>query len=218
MERFRSDKTGQVMLMEYRNTREQVTDRLREEVLLGKFEPEEALREIPLAERFNVSRGPVRDALLQLSQEGLLEAIPNRGVRVGKVWDEKLAPVMAKIRFDLESFAVSEIIGNPSEDFFSKLNHNLRLFKLACEDEDMPAVVRMDLQFHRLLLKECGHIGLESVWLPLLGGMRLPYSRHRLLTDSYSEHQQIANAIEQGDLEAAKAALNRNIMQPFVGK
>ena len=55
--------------MEYRNVREQVTDQIRAELLLGKFKAGEAMREIPLAERFNVSRGPIRDALLQLSQE-----------------------------------------------------------------------------------------------------------------------------------------------------
>jgi len=204
--------------MEYRSAREQVTDRLREEVLLGKFKPNEALREIPLAERFRVSRGPVRDALLQLSQEGLLEAIPNRGVRVGKVWDQKLVPVMAKVRFELESFALSELIANLPDDFSAKINKNLRLFKLACEDKDMPAVVQLDLQFHRLTLRECGHTGLESVWLPLLGGMRLPYSRHKLLTETYGEHQQIANAIEKGDVEVVTKALYKNIMQPFVDK
>ena len=204
--------------MEYRNVREQVTDRLREEVLLGKFEPGEALREIPLAERFRVSRGPIRDALLQLSQEGLLESVPNRGVRVGKIWDEKLVPVMAKVRFDLECFAVSELVVNQPEDFFSKLNRNLRLFKLACEDKDMPAVVQLDLQFHRLMLRECGHAGLESVWLPLMGGVRLPYSRHGLLTESFFEHQQIADALERGDLKAAKVALKKNIVKPFVFK
>jgi len=203
--------------MDYRNVREQVTDRLREEILVGNFKAGEALREIPLAERFQVSRGPIRDAFLQLSQEGLLESIPNRGVRVGKVWDQKLIPVMAKVRFDLESFALSELIANPTDHCFSKLKKNLRLFKLACEDKDMPAVVQLDLQFHRLLLRECGHTGLESVWLPLLGGLRLPYSRHRLLTESYLEHRQIADAIEQGDVTSALVALNKNIMQPFVG-
>ena len=176
------------------------------------------MREIPLAERFQVSRGPIRDAFLQLSQEGLLESVPNRGVRIGKVWDEALIPVMAQVRFDLESFAISELIEHPSEDFFVKMRQNLRLFKLACEDQDMPAVVQLDLQFHRLLLRECGHPGMESVWLPLLGGLRLPYSRHKLLTESHLEHQQIADAIEQGDTAAATAALKKNIMQPFVGK
>lgn len=204
--------------MDYRNVREQVTDRLREEILLGKFEAGEALREIPLAERFKVSRGPIRDAFLQLSQEGLLECIPNRGVRVGKVWNDRLIPVMAKVRCDLENFAIKELIANPPEGFAEKMRQNLRLFKLACEDKDMSAVVQLDLQFHRLLLRECGHDGLEKVWLPLLGGFRLPYSRHGLLTESYQEHKQIADAIEQGDLKGAKAALKKNIVQPFSEK
>jgi DNA-binding GntR family transcriptional regulator len=204
--------------MEYRNVREQVTDCLREEILLGKFKTGEKVREIPLAKRFQVSRGPVRDALLQLSQEGLLESIPNRGVRVGKVWDQKLIPVMAKVRFDLENFAVSELIANPSDDFFDKIHQNLRLFKLTCEDDEMSAVVQLDLKFHRLFLRECGHAGLESVWLPLLGGMRLPYSRHKLLAESYFEHKQIVDAIEHGDVAEATAALKKNILQPFSDK
>lgn len=209
--------------MEYLNMRVEVTDRLREEILLGKFEAGDPLRETPLLKRFGSSRGPIRDALLQLSQEGLLEYIPNRGMRVGKIWDEKLIPIMAKVRFNLENFAISELIANlPDEtfadEFFEKIRMNLRLFKLACEDQDIPAVVKLDLQFHRLLLRECGHAGLESVWLPLLGGLRLPYSRHKLLTESYFEHKQIADAIEQGNAIAATAALKKNILQPFAGK
>jgi DNA-binding GntR family transcriptional regulator len=52
----------------------------------------------------------------------------------------------------------------------------------------------------------------------LLGGLRLPYSRHKLLTDSHQEHQRIADALEQRDAAGAIAALRDNIMQPFVGK
>lgn len=204
--------------MDYRNVREQVTDRLREEILLGKLEEGEALREISLAERFNVSRGPIRDAFLQLAQEGLVECIPNRGARVSEVWEKTLLPIMANIRFDLESFAIEELVANPSENFFEKLRRNLRSFKLACEDEDMSDVVQLDLQFHRMILRECGHAGLESVWLPLLGGMRLPYSRHTHLTESYQEHKEIADAMEQGDLKGAKAALKTNILLPFSEK
>jgi DNA-binding GntR family transcriptional regulator len=201
--------------MSYKNVREQVTDRLRTEVLLGEFETGTALREIPLSERYGVSRGPIRDALLQLSQEGLLESIPNKGMRIGKVWDAKMAPMMAKIRYDLESFAISELIKNPPQDFWDKLRHNLRLFKLACEDKDMPTVVSLDLDFHRLFLRECGKPGLESVWLPLLGGMRLPYARHEDLSEAHQEHQAIADAIKSGKMRAVQAALKANIVKPF---
>ena len=74
------------------------------------------------------------------------------------------------------------------------------------------------LENYSLELRECGHAGLESVWLPLLGGMRLLYSRHKLLTEGYFEHKQIADAIEQGDVVEATTALKKNILQPFVDK
>ena len=48
--------------------RDQIVDRLREEIVLGKFSEGEPLRETPLAKRFDVSRGPIRDAILQLGQ------------------------------------------------------------------------------------------------------------------------------------------------------
>jgi DNA-binding GntR family transcriptional regulator len=201
--------------MDFVNVREQVTDRLRVEILLGHYEPGEALREIPLAERYKVSRGPIRDAFLQLSQQGLLDLIPNRGVRVGKVWDASMLPVMAKLRFDLESFAIRELIDRSPLNLKDQINHNLRLFKLACEDEDMIAIVQLDLAFHRMFLRECGHAGLESVWLPLLGGFRLPYSRHRMLTESSDEHRSIADAILDGRKQDAIEGLKRNILNPF---
>lgn len=201
--------------MDFVNVREQVTDKLRVEILLGRYEPGEALREIPLAERYKVSRGPIRDAFLQLSQQGLLDLIPNRGVRIGKVWDASMLPVMAKLRFDLESFAIRELMGQSRQDLKPKIDHNLRLFKLACEDKDMIAVVQLDLAFHRLFLRECGHDGLESVWLPLLGGFRLPYSRHHMLTESSDEHRSIADAILDGRKKAAIEGLKRNILDPF---
>ena len=202
--------------MNHRNIREQATDRLREEILLGNYEAGTTIREVPLAERYRVSRGPIRDALLQLSQEGLLEYIPNCGMRVRDVWDAKLIPNMAKMRFELESFALTEIIADIPEGFSAAITQNLRMFKLACDDEDITASVHLDLEFHRLLLRECGHPGLESVWLPLIGGLRLPYNRHGSLAESSLEHKAIVDAIEAGDSNAAVVALKVNIYQPFL--
>ena len=76
----------------YRTMREQIADRIRSDVLSGRIESGTSLREIPLAKQYGVSRAPVRDALLQLTQEGLLEAKPNCGVRVSPPIQEQSAP------------------------------------------------------------------------------------------------------------------------------
>jgi len=191
--------------------RDQVTDLLRQEILTGKIEEDEAVREIPLAKRFNVSRGPIRDAILQLTQEGLLRSQPNRGARVGPLWGPEIRPIMVGMRFEVESFAMGKLMQSETEIDFGGLRKNLRHFELACRDEDLGMVVQMDIEFHRLILRLSDVPGLEAVWLPLMGGMRLPYSRHRKLLESHKEHAAILKAMESGQARRALAALKRNI-------
>jgi len=198
------------MTLDYRRVRDQITDRLREEIMTGKHAEGEQMREIPLAERFQVSRGPVRDALLQLTQEGLLRAQPNRGARVAGVWDSAIRPAMVKLRLQLEGTAVRALITERGHDL-RPFKTNLRHFAIACEDNDLPSVVQLDMAFHRLILRQCGHAGLETVWLPIMAGMRLPYSRHKSLLESFEEHKGIVDAIEQGRIRKALEALKTNI-------
>jgi DNA-binding GntR family transcriptional regulator len=191
--------------------RDRIVDRLREEIVCGKLAEGESLRETPLAKRFDVSRGPIRDAILQLASEGLVEDRPNRGARVGRVWDESTRPGMVKVRQEIEAVALRQLMSGGQEIDLSPFRENLRHFELACRDEDLAAVVRLDISFHRLILTRSGYPALESVWLPLMGGMRLPYSRHKTLMESHAEHQQIVTAIQDGQLRAALAALKANI-------
>lgn len=191
--------------------RDQIADRLREEIVLGKFSEGEPLRETPLAKRFDVSRGPIRDAILQLVSEGLVEDRPNRGARVGRVWDESTRPAMVKVRQDIEALALRQMMALGKDVDLLPLRENLRLFELACRDEDLSAVVRLDISFHRLILTLSGYPALAAVWLPLMGGMRLPYSRHQTLLESYAEHDRIVTAITGGKLREALAALKENI-------
>ncbi len=201
------------MPITFKNVRDQITDRLREEIMTGKFREGEPLREIPLSERFGVSRGPIRDAILQLTQEGLLIGQPNKGVKIAETWDATLRPLMSEVRLKIESIAAVELLKMKNKDeVFTALERNLRLFELACRDEDMPAVVQLDLDFHRIILRNCGHHGLESVWLPLMGGIRLPYSRHRELLESHSEHMAILEALKAGDPDGIVEAIRKNVM------
>ncbi len=194
----------------YRSIRENVTDLLRQEIFSGKLEEGSPVREIPLAKRFKVSRGPIRDAILQLTQQGLLRAEANRGARVGKVWGKEIRPLMVSMRLELESFALHKILESEDRNLDS-LRKNLRQFEIACSDGDLGTVIKLDLEFHRLILRESGVEGLEAVWLPMMGGMRMPYSRHRRLLEVHEEHNMVFAAIEAGDRHLAIAALKRNL-------
>ena len=197
--------------LNFKLVRDHIADHLRHEILTGKLQEGVAIREIPLATRFKVSRGPIRDAILQLTKEGLLEAQPNRGARVGRVWDEDLRPMMMRMRLEIELFALKELLElGPNLDL-APFRRNLQSLQIACEETDLPSVVKFDMEFHRLILRTCKHPGVESVWLTIMGGMRLPYSRHKQLIEIHAEHSRIVDAVEKGDPDNAAEALKANI-------
>ena len=193
----------------HRTIREQVAAYLRHAVLAGDLDEGEALREQPLARRFGVSRGPVRDALLQLTQEGLLVAEQNRGVRVRRP-DPSIRSLVVDLRRKIELFALKGLCrrGDESLAFFDA---NLPLFESACRRGEMAEVVEHDMAFHRHIVAEGGGADLVAVWVPVLTQMMLPYSRHPDLMDSYREHEAVVESLRRGDRAAALECLRANI-------
>lgn len=194
---------------------EQVSDWLRVEILLGNFEPGESIREVPVAERFKVSRGPVRDAFRQLSKEGFLDFVPNRGVRVGDICDEKMRSFLAKMRYQVERFAITELVKDPSGEFLRSIRQNLREYQLFCDDENRSEVVHLDLVFHRILVRSCGCKGLESVWLSLLRGLSVSYAGFGSFAESSFEHHRIVESIERRDASTAIAIMKKHTLVPY---
>lgn len=194
----------------HRTIREQVATHLRHAVLAGQLGEGEMLREEPLAQRFGVSRGPIRDALLQLTQEGLLVAEQNRGVRV-RCPDPEIRPLVVETRRNIESFAIEKLCTSGDEEALVFFAENLKRFHSACQSGDMAEVVEHDMAFHRHIVECGGGSDLVSIWVPLLTHMMLPYSRHRDLMDSYREHEAVVEALRRNEQTAALECLRANI-------
>ena len=193
----------------HRTIREQVAAHLRHAVLAGELGEGEALREQSLAQRFGVSRGPIRDALLQLTQEGLLVAEQNRGVRVRRP-DPAIRSLVVEVRRKIEAFALKELC-RKEDGALAFFDQNLPLFREACRRGDMAEVVEHDMAFHRHIVEHGGGADLVAVWVPVVTHMMLPYSRHRDLMDSYREHEAVVEALRRGDRAAALHGLRANI-------
>lgn len=194
----------------HRTIREQVATHLRHAVLAGQLGEGEMLREEPLAQRFGVSRGPIRDALLQLTQEGLLVAEQNRGVRV-RCPDPTIRPLVVETRRNIEGFAIEKLCASGDKETLAFFAENLKRFRSACQSGDMTEVVEHDMAFHRQIVECGGGSDLVSIWVPVLTHMMLPYSRHRDLLESYREHEAIVDALRAGDPEQARERLWVNI-------
>lgn len=195
----------------YRTIREQIVEQLRKEVLSGQLAEGDPLREEPLARRFGVSRGPIRDALLQLTQEGLLVSRPNCGVKVGPAPDTALQPLVVELRRRIETFALGRVCATLTDADLAELDVLLEHFRAACQRGVMAEVVEHDMAFHRWIVEHGGGADLFAVWLPILLRMRLRYTRHRSLLESYREHKAVVDALRRKEPEAARQALEANI-------
>jgi DNA-binding GntR family transcriptional regulator len=207
--------TGEEATMEtgiVRTLREQIVSRLREDILSGRVERGESLREADLAKRFGVSRGPVRDALLQLTKEGLLVSRPYCGVKVAEGPSEAVRGLVIRLRKEIELFALQRAFDQATPEDLRAWEAILERLRKACEENDLAGVVEHDMAFHRWIVDRPGEPDLLAMWLPIVTRMRLVYSRHDDLADVYPEHRKVLDAFRRGDREAALAALEENIV------
>jgi DNA-binding GntR family transcriptional regulator len=195
----------------YRTIREQIVEQLRSDVMTGRFAEGTRLQEQSLAERFGVSRGPIRDALLQLTQEGLLVSRPNCGVKVGPAPSAAIQPLVVELRRKIETHALRRIWSELNDEDVQELEEILDEFHKACEAGVMPSVVEHDMAFHRWIVERTHDADLCAVWLPIITRMRLRYTRHKHLLESYAEHAAVVAAIRRRDRRAALRALETNI-------
>ena len=191
--------------------RDQLTSHIRKELSAGEFEEGEQLKEQQLSERFGVSRGPIRDAILALTKEGLLVTRQHRGAVVGKRPGPVIRPLVVELRRKIETFALNTIFKRIDNDDLAFLKGNLEDFSRSCKLADISSMVEQDMAFHRYLVEKVGDPGLVAIWLPIVTNMMLPYSRHSHLIEAYEEHLAIFEAIKDGDKKNAVKWLKLNI-------
>ena len=195
-----------------RTLREQVAAHVRRDVLAGELATGDRLREVELAERFNVSRGPVRDALLQLAHEGVLILRPHCGATVAGPASDLVLPLIRSMRRQIEIFAIQLIVHDLGNDDFQFWEGILTQMEAACAAGDVPAIMTQDIALHHGIVERTGQPELLDLWLPLVARMRFAYSRfYKELREVYQEHRAIIDALRRGDLPAAVKALEANI-------
>jgi DNA-binding GntR family transcriptional regulator len=124
-------------------------DAVRNALLEGRFQPGESLSEPSLAAQMGVSRGPVREALLVLEQEGLVVHNQNRGFSVLTLGPEDRR-AMVKVRIPLETLALELAKGNATPEDISELEAAAGRL-IATYNADLRTSAREDLAFHQKL-------------------------------------------------------------------
>lgn len=200
----------------YRSLPEQIVEQLRLEIMTGQLDEGTPLREQELSARFRVSRGPVRDALLKLGQDGLVTARPNAGAAVAARPNESIRPLITDIRRRIEGFSLQSVFAAADCDRFSRLlarlEQILAQIRGACESGDVRALVAGDVRFHEAIMTSYGDPDLLALWRRVIMRMLMRYDRFTDLMDSFAEHRRIYAALAARDRDAALRALHANIV------
>lgn len=185
---------------------QRVYERLSEEIVSGVLAPGEPLIEAKLASAFGVSKTPVREALIRLQRDGLVEIEPYRGARVGAPSAKDMVEI-SEVRLLLEKRIVEDLARDRPAEVIEALDAALTTARRALERSDRDGVRVALTTFSDCLANASENGHLKS----LLGGLRnklmligntaanLP-GRH---VRSIEEHQAILDAIRAGDADAA---------------
>jgi DNA-binding GntR family transcriptional regulator len=140
--------------------KEHVVQRLKDAIFCGQIKPGERLLEAHLAEKFRVSRAPIREGLNKLQDLGLAVSRPRRGIFVVKLSEEDVQKINS-LRVILEAEALRLCRANVTPEEQEKLT---RLFKKLESRKPLPAVdvMQLDLQFHRTIWHMTGNEYLEN--------------------------------------------------------
>ena len=195
----------------YRTLPEQIAARLRQEVLSSKLKPGDPLREMDLSQRFGVSRGPVREAFRQLTQQGLLVLEPDKGARVAQNPSVEVRPLVVQLRRAIETFVLDSIFQRITDADIARWDEILSEIHAACLSHDVDALTDADLRFHQAIIQSHDDRDIFTLWQPVAMRMMMQYARHEDIMESHREHQRILDAIRKGDKACAIQALQANI-------
>lgn len=192
--------------------RTSVYERLRADILSCTLRPGLQMQERELAERYEVSKSPIRDALLRLEGQQLIEVMPRKGYRVAPI-SVSDAQELYEMRVLLERTGVQRLVETAADPVLQGLDR----FRTAPEADTMVAWVAYNRAFHVALARSCGSARLSRALIEVIE----QFDRLTLVSVTQSgplgpdrlvgEHAAIIDAIQRRDRRAAGSLMQDHV-------
>jgi DNA-binding GntR family transcriptional regulator len=195
--------------------RARASDVLRAAIVDGRLRPGDRLKEVEIAERFGVSRAPVREALRQLEHEGLVASHPYGRTEVLGVSQDEIVEVLVPIRLTIESFAFRRAMPLLSDRDFETLGELVTRMREAGVDSDLDQLAADDVRFHELVIERSDQPHCLQIWRSIEPRVRAYFRRdapaHPRPDELAEEHQELLDALKAGDEDRLIATLTQHI-------
>ncbi len=196
----------------HQTLREKILETIREAILKGDLKPGEKVAEPELAERFGISRTPIREAFRQLESEGFLTVIPRKGAVVADLSERDIQEYYA-VKSILEGYAAELAAQNLTDKELAKLETINDRLKALASDGDVKSFYRVHHEFHDTFLKAANNSKLYE----LIKQLGMKFSRLRMaslsvdgrMEISVAEHEKLLAAFRSHDGKAAEALVKK---------
>ncbi|QDC10808.1 GntR family transcriptional regulator [Oceanicola sp. D3] len=192
----------------------QIYAHLRDAIIRNRLSPGDRISETEIARSWDVSRQPVREAFIRLAGEGLLAVLPQRGTIVTRITYSDVLNARF-LREAIEADIAKILARRPDPALIAELRAQLEAQE-AVASSSPQEFIGLDEQFHRTLADAAGKRG---AWR-LIEGLKSQMDRVRFLSLGHfpveklvSQHRAIVDAIEQGDMSAANAAVRTHLRE-----
>lgn len=198
--------------------RGRVFQKLREDILSGRYREHEELKEVAIGEELGVSRTPVREAFRQLELEGLIQIIPNKGAYVTGITVKDVKDIYM-IRSLLEGLCARLATEKITKEQLEEMEENIYLADFHAQKGHMDQMADLDNRFHDILYEACDSKLLEHTLKDyheyVLRVRQKTLSNNTRGRASNDEHRQIMEAIKAGDAERAEKLANRHMINAY---
>lgn len=194
--------------------RDQVYQKLRDEICSGTYPAGAWLQENELTEHFGVSRSPVREALHRLVSEGLLIEIRNKGVFVREFTVRDIDEIF-DLRVMLENYSIRNARTHRTAACIQGLFDILADMELAYKEDDLESYTQLDDELHNEIVRLGENSLVNSTYYRVRSMNRqfriLSLTSKKRFDESIGEHREIVNALAMGDEETAAAVNTRHL-------
>ncbi len=207
--------------VQHRVLRQEVLAALRTAILSNEIPVGSRLLEAEISSQMGVSRAPVREALRQLEQEGLVESFAHRGVVVVGLPEDEINAIY-ELRALIEAKAIARACMAATDADITSLRGIVGQMRGALAHRDIDEIAEVDLRFHGAIVELSGFSLLRKIWSSLDGLVRVRSyqalerpgrSAQYFLTDSIASHERLVEAIESRDAVAAAALVREHILE-----
>lgn len=186
-----------------------LVERLRDSIINGVYKPGDRLNESKLARQFSVSRIPVREALMQLQEQGLVMNHPRRGMFVNTLSEEDTQKINS-VRIVLEAEAIKLCRARLTPEMKARLNDIVERMEAWRAGSELEGVA-LDLEFHRTVWAYSGNTWLEKCLNTLVPAVMAHYAlegiSHELVRWRLNHHRALLDVIVRNSRQSPEEAL-----------